>query len=224
MRLRWLVLVLMVVAGGCSGTKKVFKPSEKLTLFYEMLEGEYSSADQAAADSTYLNISLIMKRIWNERTDGYWLYVEQALQSKKDKPYRQRVYQLTQKGDNEFVSRIYQFNDPLNYAGAYKDTAKLNALTFDKLTTKEGCEVIMNKYGTSFEGGTKGKGCPSNLKGATYATSEIVIELNTLKSWDRGFDETDKQVWGAEKGPYLFKRLTPREGTQNKVKSNNNTQ
>lgn len=223
MKYNWLFVVLMIALSSCAGSKKGFKPSEKLTLFYEMLEGEYSSAEQAATDSGYLDISLVMKRIWPHRTDGYWLYVEQALANKKEKPYRQRVYQLTQKSDNEFVSRIYQFNDPLNYAGAHKDTAKLNALTFDKLTTKDGCDVIMNKYGTSFEGGTKGKSCPSNLKGAVYTTSEIVIEENKLKSWDRGFDETDKQVWGAERGPYLFKRLTPRQGAQNKIKPSNNT-
>jgi hypothetical protein len=31
--------------------------------------------------------------------------------------------------------------------------------------------------------------------------------LQGLASWDRGFDSTDNQVWGAEKGGYIFKKL-----------------
>lgn len=201
------VLLLLFSLVGCAGSRKAFKPGEKLTMFYTMLEGEYTSAEQAKLDSTYLDISLVMKRIWPERNDGYWLYVEQALSAKKEKPYRQRVYQLVQKGENVFISRIFQFNDPLNFVGAHKHDSILKKLTHQLLTTKDGCDVIMNKYGSIFEGGTKGKSCPSSLKGATYATSEIVLEESVLKSWDRGFDEGNKQVWGAEKGPYIFKKL-----------------
>jgi len=32
-----------------------------------------------------------MVQIWEERTDGYWLYVEQAIAGYQDKPYRQRI-------------------------------------------------------------------------------------------------------------------------------------
>jgi CpeT protein len=46
--------------------------------------------------------------------------------------------------------------------------------------------------------------CPSNLRGATYATSEVVVQHDKMISWDRGFDSRDKQVWGAEKGGYIF--------------------
>lgn len=224
MMFKSVILCFLLVGMGCASTKNMFKPSEKLTLFNDMLEGVYNSSEQAAMDSDYLNISLVMKRIWTDRTDGYWLYVEQALTAKPEKPYRQRVYQLIQKGENTFISRVYQFNDPLLYAGAHKDTTILKKLSFDKLTTKEGCDVIMNKYGTSFEGGTKGKNCASSLKGATYATSEIILEAKVLKSWDRGFDEEDKQVWGAEKGPYLFKRISTLQLQSIERKANNNTQ
>lgn len=213
-----IVLFIVMSLAGCAGSKKAFQPGEKLTMFYNMLEGEYNSGEQAKQDSSFLDISLVMKRIWPERNDGYWLYVEQALSSKKEKPYRQRVYQLVQKGENVFISKIFQFNDPLNYAGAHLNDTILKKLTYDKLTTKDGCDVIMNKYGSIFEGGTKGKNCPSTLKGATYATSEIILEQNVLKSWDRGFDADDKQVWGSEKGPYIFKKTNNSAGIKFKEK------
>ena len=54
------------------------------------MAGSYSSAAQSQSDSEYKNIVLHMKPIWMDRTDGRWLYVEQAMQEAADKPYRQR--------------------------------------------------------------------------------------------------------------------------------------
>jgi hypothetical protein len=42
------------------------------------------------------------------------------------------------------------------------------------------------------------------LKGASYATSEVVIYSDKLISWDRGWNDEGKQVWGAQKGGYVF--------------------
>jgi hypothetical protein len=42
------------------------------------------------------------------------------------------------------------------------------------------------------------------LRGASYATSEVVITDEQLLSWDRGWDANGKQVWGAETGGYIF--------------------
>ena len=58
-------------------------------------------------------------------------------------------------------------------------------------------------------GGTRGEGCASNLRGAAYATSEVVIMPGRIESWDRGFDAEGHQVWGAEKGAYVFVRKSP---------------
>ena len=40
----------------------------------------------------------------------------------------------------------------------------------------------------------------------SYTTSEVSIEARAITSWDRGFDADGAQVWGAEKGPYVFAR------------------
>ena len=49
--------------------------------------------------------------------------------------------------------------------------------------------------------------CPSDRKGAAYATSEVTITENELISWDRGYNDKDEQVWGAEKGGYHFLKI-----------------
>jgi hypothetical protein len=42
------------------------------------------------------------------------------------------------------------------------------------------------------------------MRGATYATSEVVINKQMLESWDRGWDASGKQMWGATKSGYQF--------------------
>ena len=67
-----------------------------------------------------------------------------------------------------------------------------------------GCHVDLVFDGTVFSGKTNDKECPSSLYGAKYATSKIVMGSDSLQTQDRGFDEKDNQIWGAEKGADSF--------------------
>ena len=58
------------------------------------MTGNFTSAEQAKADPDFKVIHLHIAPIWTERTDGPWLYMEQAAASSLDKPYRQRIYHL----------------------------------------------------------------------------------------------------------------------------------
>ncbi len=59
------------------------------------MTGSFSSAQQAAQDTAFLDIRLEAWPLWEHRDDGIWLYVEQADAGALDTPYRQRVYRLT---------------------------------------------------------------------------------------------------------------------------------
>jgi hypothetical protein len=123
----------------------------------------------------------------------------------KHKPYRQRVYQLKRRSDGKIESVVYTIPEPLRFAGDYKKNIPLLRLIPDSLVLREDCKVLLLRADEGYvEGSTVDKNCKSNLRGARYATSEVVIKEDRLISWDRGFDETDKQVWGAEKGGYIF--------------------
>ena len=75
------------------------------------------------------------------------------------------------------------------------------------MTKREGCAVYLNKQKDgSFKGSTKNDECKSDFRGASYATSKVEMKEGSLISWDQGFDEENKQVWGAEKGGYVFKK------------------
>ena len=202
-----LVISLVLFCGACSPLRHT--SSEKgidaeLNTLASLMTGTFTSEQQALMDSDYYNISLIMTEIWSDRTDGKWLYVEQAVASNLDKPYRQRVYHLQHPAQNQFTSDIYTIKDALSFAGLHADASKQNKLTFDLLELKDGCTVTLIKDGDVYTGGTDGDACPSDLRGATYATTKIELKNGQLISWDQGFDDKCNQVWGATKGGYIF--------------------
>ncbi len=211
------ILALAVTASACGpgaapkGTDEIPRigpPAHAtLTTLAELMTGSFSSAAQSTADGDYFDIRLEMARIWPDREDGYWLYVEQSAASNLERPYRQRVYHVTEEADGSFRSEIYSIPDPLRFVGDWKKADPLATLSRDSLEIRKGCAVILrlNPDGL-FAGGTDGAACTSTLRGASYATSEVIVGEDRIESWDRGFDAGDNHVWGAEKGPYIFKR------------------
>ncbi|MCE7996402.1 MAG: hypothetical protein HEP71_30770 [Roseivirga sp.] len=201
-----LTVLTAIVLMGCSQSKH--HEEEKETSLIDLMTGSFDSRKQAAADSAYYNISLHMYPIWTNR-EGSWLYVEQALASTEDKPYRQRVYKLENQQDGTIKSSVYTLSDEENFIGKWKDPGFFNQFTAKGiLAEREGCAVIMKRIDdTSFEGATVGKACVSTLRGAAYATSSVTIAIDRVESWDQGFDSNDQQVWGAEKAGYVFDKL-----------------
>ncbi len=172
------------------------------------MEGDFDSDGQAQTDSSYYNIRLHMREIWSKNSkSGYWLYVEQVLASMPEKPYRQRIYHLTRKDNETIESKVYELPSPERFVGAWRNEDKMKKLSKDSLIDRQGCSIFLKiDEDGNFWGSTPGKECLSTLRGATYATSEVKIYPNMLISWDRGWDAGDRQVWGAEKAGYRFRK------------------
>ncbi len=209
------MIVLGTGIGGCAGKAdkgdNASVRAEGLARFKDALVGSYSSQKQSQEDKDYFDIRLRIVPIWSSRTDGPWLYVEQATAAALDKPYRQRVYRLSHVSGNTYRSDVYLLPEPaLNYAGAWRNEALFGNLTPERLDLKGGCGVLMTLDPATgvFSGGTQGNGCESTLRGAAYATSEVTMTNDSLVSWDRGYDAAGKQVWGAEKGGYRFDKVS----------------
>jgi hypothetical protein len=207
---------LLLAITGCGGGfgEKFYDyqtpepPDMEILMLAQCLSGSFSSAAQADLDSDYHVITLETVRIWPMNEDGAWLYVEQAAAESRDKPYRQRVYHLTRRNELIIVSEIYLLPDAEAMIGAWGDPSRFDALTPADLTVKDGCAVELERANEwTFGGATKERDCSSELHGASYATSEVMITPSWIESWDRGYDESDEQVWGAEKGPYRFVKL-----------------
>jgi CpeT protein len=183
------------------------EPDAELETLARWMTGKFSSADQAQSDGkNFLAIHLAVTPIWPDRADGIWLYVEQAAMEKLDRPYRQRCYRLYRDGDGHLVSEIHTIKgEALRFAGGVDDPDKLASLTPEDIALREGCSIRLERLGPdTFHGETAGKGCSSSLGGAQYATSTATITPIELRSWDRGWNASDQQVWGAARGPYIF--------------------
>ncbi len=178
-----------------------------LNLLTEWMTGSFSSAAQAEQDTNYFHIELEMARIWPERTDGVWLYVEQASATKKHKPYRQRVYWVQQVNDSTFTSSIMKIENGSQHCGAYADPKLLANLSSEALVPLDGCTITLHWRDGTFTGSTDGSSCRNAWGEASYATSEVTITPDRLVSWDRGYNDADEQVWGAELGGYVFEKL-----------------
>lgn len=158
-------------------------------------------------DTDYFHISLRMVPIWEARSNEFFLYVEQAMAANMTKPYRQRVYHVFAEGD-EFVSRIYSLPRQDRFVGKNSDDAVFGLITPDSLILKQGCDVRLKFDASSktFVGKTADGTCPSDRSGASFTTSEVTLYDGRMVSWDRGWNKEGKQVWGATKGGYDFRR------------------
>jgi CpeT protein len=202
----------LCVAGGCrtpSPAGGQAARNAELDELAQWMTGSFSSAEQHAVDpENYHDIRLYVVPIWKERTDGPWLYVEQAMAARPEQPYRQRIYHLIARGDGTVENTIHTLpGDPLRYAGAWQEPARFDELTPAQLALRTGCALILRRQADqAFVGTTVGQDCQSNLRGAHHATTETTITPEGLVTWDRGYDAQDRLVWGTATGGYIFRR------------------
>ena len=207
--------ILLLICPGCQTAGRVSRAArarEDVHLLARWLTGSFSSAEQHAAQpDDYQDIRLHTTAIWTQRPDGPWLYLEQAAATSLDRPYRQRICHLVSIPTGPVECVVYELpGDPLRFAGAGQAPGRFAELAPDQLLLREGCSMMMRRVtDDTFVGGMEGTACQSSLAGAAYATSEASITARRLVTWDRGFDATGQQVWGATKGGYVFKRIAP---------------
>jgi len=184
------------------------------------LEGKFDSSEQAKTDMTYFAITLTTCRVEVPALGSRVLYIEQARLGSA--PYRQRLYVIDAVDGTTARSRVFEPNTPASLVGLCGASTR-PALDAEDFVERDGCSVEMHWTGARFEGHTPdarwtgsafaadptGKRCSSSLNGAAFATSEVTLERDRLRSWDRGFDSKSAQVWGATKGGYEFVRRSP---------------
>ena len=203
----------LIAIAGCAATTPKGTPSAvhdgpEFDTLTDWMTGSFSSAEQAGEDpDNFFPVVLEMVPIWTDRADGPWLYVEQAIESARDRPYRQRVYRLANPSPGVFTSDVYELPDPGAFINMHTRPAAFDILAPEDLDLREGCTITLIYDGDRFTGATTGTGCASNLRGSSYATSEVDILPDRLLTWDRGFDDAGEQVWGATAGGYVFVRV-----------------
>ncbi|SDW26369.1 CpeT/CpcT family [Lutibacter oricola] len=183
------------------------KPEITVETLASYMEGHFSSEKQSKQDSSYFHITLDMKKVPLKNANGIWLYVEQTAAKTPGKPYRQRFYHLEKLNDSTFSSSIYSMEDPKKYIGGHNDVSMFKDFALEKLTKLPGCALNLVYKNGFFEGETIEGACKNSWGKATYATSEVKVEKDKMISWDRGWNDAKEQVWGAEKGGYIFNKV-----------------
>ena len=198
-----LLSFVVTILFACDASKQ--STQGETDVLVQLMTGTFSSTKQAKKDTAFYDISLQMYPIWSNKKEENWLYVEQALSSAPNRPYRQRIYKVQRLSKDLYESQVYTLPNPKRFIGKWQSPDYFNRITPDSLTLQSGCSVYLRKVAKDYyRGATKEGTCESTLRGAAFATSEVEIFANKIVSWDRGFDKENNQIWGAEKGGYIF--------------------
>lgn len=202
--------LMALLLGGCVGPgprADTGPGADRLLTLRAYLSGSFSSAAQAARDPAYYEMTLHAKPMWTWRDDGPWLYAELGVEGRE--PSRQRVYKLERTADGRFWARAFLIPAPEEHAGAWRSGSPLSEMSPADLEERVGCALTLawDDDAQVFTGGTTGTGCPSDLAGAAYTTTLATFGPDLLRIWERGYDATGEQVWGAARRGYEFRRV-----------------
>lgn len=179
-----------------------------------MTVGSFSTIAQAREDGRYGVAEAEIVRVWPDRTDGVWLYQEQALigesaarrdRAMKARPYFQRVVHSVETAPGIVTRFVHKLKEPQRALGAWKSKAPLAGLSPDDLMESE-CAITVERIAAKMWRSASEK-CPNAYKGAAYAFSLGIVTDGQYANWDRGFTAEGKHVWGPATGGYIFKRV-----------------
>jgi hypothetical protein len=182
-------------------------PDAALVEYARLAPGRYTTAAQAARDPRYDVVEAEVVRIWPERSDGIWIYQEQAIINRegmtaaqaKAQPYFQRVGHVHRAADGRLRRDNYVLKAPKAFIG------RGTALTPADLGPA-GCHNILERVAEAFWT-ARTEQCANGYKGATEMRSISVQTADTYANWDRGFAGDGRQVWGPADGGYIFVKM-----------------
>lgn len=196
------------VVVAMSDIQKITFTASKLETLVQWMNGSFSSQAQAdtSSDPYHSDVRLKMRRIWSDRTDGIWVYVEQAYAESQQNPYRQRIYKMFEE-NNQLKNLIYAIPNAASYVGAWQTPESFANLAPAQLTLKPNCGLNFTDEGDHFYGATTGTGCATTgIPSVAYITSVSTIYPTYMTSWDRGYSSTGAWTMGPDT-PYIFLKL-----------------
>ncbi len=179
----------------------------------DQVTGRFSSAAQHAADPRYDVVEARIVRIWPDRTDGIWLYQEQAIinqdgrtpEQARARPYFQFVARIAPLANGVLRRDNFRVLDGGKWVGMTADDARLAALGAADLA-EASChnriELVSRGHWVS-----QTESCANAYRGAAYMTSRSLTTPDRFVNWDRGFTADGQHVWGPRAGGYIFDRV-----------------
>ncbi|MEM9705271.1 MAG: chromophore lyase CpcT/CpeT [Pseudomonadota bacterium] len=176
--------------------------------------GSFTTVEQSARDDRYGVAEAEIIRIWSGRSDGVWLYQEQAYlgdrpnavdRAAKERPYFARVIHNTEVSPGVVRRTVHKITDAERVRGAWNDPTLFSSLSPETDLSPSECAITAERVAEGFWRSQSDK-CPNSYKGADYALSLSVITNGRYANWDRGLKEDGAHVWGPKSGGYIFIR------------------
>ncbi len=196
----------LIIAATASAQEKL--GSADMKELRKRITGNFDNQEQVSADPSYAPIILNAREISlkGKKSDGYWIYVEQDMSPYGSRAYHQRIYNIY-KHQEGVAAKTYELKNPDAFVGAWRNTDMFRKISVDSLI--EGCILYFSKDNAgNYLANTLNRDCLNTVNGAAYATTELIVTPNMIINWDRGWDNSGRQVWGAEKGGYRFRKFT----------------
>ncbi|MFZ9520531.1 MAG: chromophore lyase CpcT/CpeT [Silvanigrellaceae bacterium] len=215
---QWLSAAMLIAFFSAFASSLTAFAAEKNPLvnnFADLLTGMFDSSSQAIDDSEYLDVTvhhcaITVNNLPRDKRSGRFLALRQSV-STSDSPYRVRVLRIFA-GENSDVVRVSSYGtmEGINLSDVCFKPENERMIGFAQLA-EEKCTTESHYENGRFVGGTTGEGCPSSRAGAVRMTSEITLDGKGMTTWDRGWNAAGQVVWGPEKGPYRFERVTAQD-------------
>lgn len=139
---------------------------------------------------------------------GRWFYY-QVNSGADDAVYRQRIMQLVPGADGRIIQQTYGLKTPEEYIDAWKTPGLLDGLSMADIEPyfESGCEQVWQmQAGGIWSGYVDPKTCvifSERRQKDIRIEAEALVDGDTYRMTERGYDIDMQQIWGSEPGEYL---------------------
>lgn len=187
------------------GSRPTALGTRLMEMMVYFISGTFDTIPQAPTDGDSTPVRLYIKPVWTDRTGELWLYFEYATQADPSHPFRQRLVRFREAGGDIYADP-FRLDDPGRWVGEWSKAKPFQDLDPAKLREEPGCRMLFVKQMEAvFAGGTATNQC-SGDQPASYSRSEYYISSSSIRSWDRDFDSSGRQVAGPP-GPWEFRKI-----------------
>ena len=206
------MLPLILLAAAAAAATPVTDPAVEYTA---TAAGQFSSVAQHRANPAYDEIEARIVRIWPERSDGVWLYQEQAIVAApgmamppteaRRHPYFQFVARIVVLAPGVLRRDNCRVRDGAAWLALQPGDPRLAKLTPADLLPPS-CHNRLERISAGrYIGRTES--CANAYKGAASMQSVSITTPDEYVNWDRGFDAAGQRLWGPAAGGYIFRRI-----------------
>ena len=175
--------------------------------------GEFSSQEQAGYDKRFTSAELRLVEIWPGEGPFRWVYAEQFLTERAQRPFRQRIYRFSPLPDGRILMAELTMPRATDFAGAWRRPELLDSLTPQQLSLREGCEIWRAREpGGEYRGNSRVGHCATDFGGATTLVQYLWIGPDSVRLLDRAYDNGARQRWGSPGEGYVYLRKGTRRG------------